>query len=203
MQFSELYTELSDRGFSYLSTARLKQIINDAVQELDEMFPWPYREASATGTAPLAVSDLGTIEQVTNETDDYVIEPRTFQWLSQMFGDLSISGDPTYYYVAWPSGTPEVATYPSNSDTIGVQYWKVTPSLSADADTPLAPSRYHQTYLKIAQRMAESERGNLNVAAGLQQEIDRMVGRMVNALLGGQQLQGVGDQTRVWASEDG
>lgn len=202
MTFAELYAELEARGFTHLSVTRRKQIVNDAVAELDEMFPWPYREASGEGTAPLTVADLGAIEQVTNETDQYVLEPRTFQWLSDMYGDLSTSGNPSFYYVAWPSGSPVVATYPSNSDTIGVQYWRTSPTLSADGDEPLAPARFHQAYLLIAQRMAESERGNLAVAQGLQGEIDRMVARMVNALLNGQQLQGPGDVGRMWNADD-
>jgi len=203
MNFGELYAELEARGFSHLLLARRKQIINDAVAELDEQQPWPYRENAAVGAAPLTIADLGTIEMVTDTTLDVPITPATYQWLSENFGDLSITGNPVYYYVAWPSGSPVVATYPTNSNTIGVQYWKISPTLSADADTPLAPSRFHSIYLLIAQRMAESERGNLNVAQGLQQEIDRMVARMVDALLGGQQLQGAQDQVRMWSADDG
>jgi len=202
MDFSDMKTELAARGFDYLSDTRLGRIINDAMHELDEMYVWPYRESSGSGETPVTVSDLGTIELVTNETDQYVIEPRTYQWLSETFGDLSLTGDPKYYYVAWPEGVPVVATYPTNTDTVGVQYWKIRADLSDSIDEPLAPARFHSVYLKIAQRMAESERGNVNIVQALQGEIDLMVARMVNALCGGQQLQGPGDVTRVWTAED-
>lgn len=204
MNFGELYAELEARGFSHLLLARRKQIVNDAVAELDESQPWPYREKSATGASPLAISDLGTIEMVLNTSQsDVPLTPATYQWLVEMFGDLTTAGTPVYWYSGWPSGDPVVATFPvSSNDVLGVQYWRTSPTLSADADTPLAPSRFHSIILLIAQRMAESERGNLNVAAGLQQEIDRMISRMIDALLGGQQLQGAQDQVRVWTADD-
>lgn len=202
MNFGELYAELAARGFDHLSTTRRKQIVNDATQELDELNRWPYREASEVGTSPLSVTDLGRIEQVTNETQNSVLLPRTYQWLSEFFQDLTTNGTPVYYYVAWPVGSPVVATYPTSSDTIGVQHWRIAPTLSGDADTPLAPSRFHSIILLIAQRMAESERGNLNAAAGLQGEIDRQVARMERALLGGQQNQGPQDYIRTAYADD-
>lgn len=198
MNFGTMKTELADRGFDALSVARRAQIINDAVAELDEQANWPYREASTTGLAPLPVADLGIIERVVNISQPLqLLEPVQYSQLVQEYGDLSIAGIPSCYYVAWPAGTPVVATYPTSTNTIGVQYWKVTAQLSSDADVPAAPVRFHQIYMLIAQRMAESERGNLSVAQGLQNEIDIATGRMGMALLNGQQLQGPYDYQRM------
>lgn len=204
MNFGDLKAELAARGFDALSSARRGQVINDAIAELDEYALWPYREASVTGTAPLTVADLGVIEMVINtDESNRSLQPASYASLVNWHGDVSTSGTPACYYVAWPSGVPVVATYPVSSDTIGVQYWRVTPELAADADVPVAPSRYHRLYLLIAQRMAESERGNLDVAGGLQQEIDRQLARMVDALFDGQTVQGPSDyQSITFASED-
>jgi hypothetical protein len=152
----------------------------------------------------LSVADLGVIEAVTNESQNYPLEPRSYQFLLDTYGDLSTTGTPLFFYVAWPSGDPVVATYPVTSDTVGVQYWRNGAALSGDSDVPLTPDRYHSIILAIAQRMAENERGNLAAGQGLQVEIDRQVNRMVEQLLGGQQNFGPGEYMRsTGASEDG
>jgi hypothetical protein len=142
------------------------------------------------------------IEAVTNETLGCTLEPRSYQWLLDHTTDLAEGGSASFFYVSWPAGEPVVNTWPDNSDTIGVQFWATSTELGADGDLPLTPERYHSTVLLIAQRMAENERGNLQVALGLQTEIDRQVARMMDQLLGGQQRFGP-DLTRVtYASED-
>lgn len=189
MNFSALKQELSDRGFSYLSDARLGNFINWARAELDDTDLWPYREAGVTGTAPLAISDLDTIEAVENTTQSVELLPAAWRDLLAFYGDLTTSGAPLYYYLAEPAGVLEVATYPTNSDTIGVQYWRVTPDLSAGTDIPLAPTRFHKTIVDIAVRLAYRDADNHQAAEALQAEIDRDVMRM-RTTLGVQQVQG-------------
>jgi hypothetical protein len=202
MTFAEMKTELSDRGFAHLTAARRGQIVNDAVTELEEQAFWPFREDSAQGAAPLAVPLLGTIEAVVNESQGYVLEPRSYQWLLDHTSDLTEGGPGQFFYVSWPSGIPVVNTWPDNGDTIGVQFWAESTELSADGDVPLTPERWHSTILMIAQRMAENERGNLQVAQGLQVEIDRQVNRMMQTLMGGQQAFGPDLTRTLFQSED-
>jgi hypothetical protein len=202
MNLGEFRDELQARGFSYLSDARANQIVNDAITELEEQAHWPFREDSAQGAAPLSIPTLGTIEAVVNEDQEYVLEPRSYQWLLDHASSLGESGPGRYFYVSWPSGSPVVNTWPDNGDTIGVQFWALSTELTVDGSEPLTPERWHSTILLIAQRMAENERGNLQIAQGLQVEIDRQVNRMFQTLLGGQQAFGP-DLTRVtYASED-
>lgn len=172
MDFTALKQELSDRGFTYLTDARLGQYINWARAELDDTDLWPYREAFATGAPPLAISDLGTIEKVLNVDTTQPLIASDYGLLLEAYGDLSTTGTATYYYTATPAGTPEVATFPVG-DTIGVQYWKVTPDLTADSDTPLAPTRFHRTIVNIAVRMAYRDADDHAAAEQLQAEIER------------------------------
>jgi hypothetical protein len=182
VNFSELKTELSDRGFSYLSDTRLGRYINNARAELDDTDLWPYREEFTTGAAPLSISDLGTIEAVLDERDQPLI-PGEYRDLVSVFGDISTAGTPTHYYIANPSGTLQVATYPTSSETIQVQYWEVTPDLSLSSDTPLAPTRFHKLIVDMAVRECYRDADNHEAAEALQVQIDRDLWRMREALL--------------------
>lgn len=198
--YLELRTELSARGYSHLSTLRLGYLINRARARLDGMYLWPYREDSAQGAAPLSVPTLGIVEAVTNETRGYVLEEMGYADVLE-FGDTSLTGSgyPAFWYRSTPAGAPVVNTYPSGTDTIGVQFWKVCVDLSGDSDTPQAPSRFHLLIVDIAQQQAERERGNFDASQSLQPDIDRQVSEMVDQLL---PQQGPVHQKISWASQD-
>lgn len=180
MDFAALKAELVARGFDSLTSARQGTLINQARAEFDRSFLWPWRESSATGTSPLVISDLGTIEKVINTSNSSApLAKVDYQSLVEAYGDLSLSTTPLYYYVAWPNGVPEVCTYPANSDTIGVQYWKVTPDLSADSDTPASPSECHYVIVDMAVRRAYRDNDDHEAAAALQPEIDNAISQLL------------------------
>lgn len=188
MTFAELKAALQARGFESLSDTDLGRLVNDAASELDELERWPYREASVTGTAPLAVSDLGEVEAVfnTDGTDTQLVH-KDYGTLVWQYDDLSTTGDPVYWYRADPLGVPSIATYPaSTSVVIGVQYWKIAAEMGSAGDEPAAPDRFHRVILDIAARMAESDRNNYGAASALQAGIDRRLVAMRSALLGQQ-----------------
>lgn len=200
MNFSELTTELGNRGFSYLSDTRKGQFINRAISRLDSMYRWPYREASGTGVAPVTISDLGQVEAVTNQNrGDYPLEESSYADLTNWYGDLTTTGTPIYWYRAFVSGDPVVATYPVSTDTVGIQYWKITPTLDS-TDEPLAPERYHLLYVDMAVQMAYRDSDNHAQAEALQVEVNRQIFEMIEDLL---PQQGPGYQrTTWWSSED-
>lgn len=171
-------TELSDRGFAHLSDTRLGVYINNARAELDRMFFWPWREASATGTAPLTIADLGVVEAVVDSNTDLPLRKADYRSLLESFGDLSIVGTPSFYYIAWPSGSPVVATYPDTSGSIGVQYWKVTADLTG-VQTPASPAEAHYTIVDLAVRRAYRDSDNHAASEALQSEIDRAIGELL------------------------
>lgn len=183
MNFSQLKQELADRGFTMLSDTRRGQFINRAVQRLDSMYRWPYREASGVGVAPLSISNLGQVETVTNQTqNDYPLYESSFTDLTNWYGDLSTTGTPYYWYRAYVSGNPVIATYPTNTDSIGVQFWKISPTLTG-TDNPISPERYHLLYVELAVQMAYRDRDNHAAAESLQLELNRQVFEMVEELL--------------------
>jgi hypothetical protein len=196
--FTELTTELSARGFSHLSSLRLGYLINRARARLDGMYTWSYREDSASGAAPLSIPTLGIVEAVSNETGGYLLEEMGYADILDITSDITLAGAPQYWYRSTPAGDPVVNTYPDNGDTIGVQFWAITPDISG-AEEPASPARYHLLIVDLAQQAAERDRGNHAAAQALQPEIDRQVTEMVEDLLVQQQAK----YTRVtWASED-
>jgi hypothetical protein len=178
--FAQLKQELSDRGFAHLTDARQGVYVNAARAELDRLVLWPWRQTSASGAAPLVVSDLGPIESVQNTSQSSVpLFPAQRGWLSDTFGDLTIAGTPSYYYVDWVSGTPTVTTYPSSTNTLAVRYWKRMPDLVNASDVPGAPSEAHYTIVDLAVRRAYHDAGDDSSAAAIQPEIDNAIQQLL------------------------
>lgn len=179
MDFSDLKTSLSNRGFSRLGDDLLGEYVNDALSELDSYGPWPYQEASVTGTAPLAIADLAEVDTVFDtEGTDVALTKRSYAELISDYGDLSVdvgSGAPWYWYRATPDGVPTIAVYPTTTRTIGVQYWRISAVLSGDSDLPVVPARFHRVIVLIAERLAHARKGDQATAAALQVEVDRQV----------------------------
>lgn len=202
MNFSELKAELQARGFDMISDTRAGRMINTAYLGLCGLYQWPFLEDSAVGTAPLQISDLGTIEAVIVTSDsNRELAPATFQWLISEFGDLSADGTPEYYYVANPSGSLQVAIYPEDSSvTIGVQYYEIPAELTG-TDTPVVPTRFHDIIVDMAMIQAYRSRDNHGAAEGLQAHVDRRIAQMV-AQQFTQQIQGPEFQQIRAGSED-
>lgn len=198
MNFADLKSELAARGFDYLSDTRRGQYINWARAELDEIELWPYRQKTASGAAPLAVSDLGSVEQVTNSSGP--LDPMDYGDLVASFGDLSTDGQPSYFYVDWPSGVGTVTVFPESAGSITVRYWRVTPDLTG-TETPAAPARFHKLIVDMAAREAYRDSDNHAAAEGLQAQIERDLARMRNVLFS-DQLQGPGFVRIVAGSGD-
>ena len=194
MNLGEIRAAVAGRGFDHLPSSQVDADINDVRELLDHMYLWPYREASATGPAPLSIGDLGTVEAVLDLDLDVPLRPAKWGWLLSMFGDLSLTGSPEFFYVATPDGTtPAVATYPVGSGSIGVQYYKVTSSLDVDSDEPEAPDRFHSLLVDMAVQRAYMRTDQFQAAQALQPFVDQRLSVMVGQLLGGQQIAGPSD----------
>jgi hypothetical protein len=181
MDFTALKAEVAAAGFARLTSAQLGVFVNRAMHELDDLEPWPYREASATGVAPLSIADLGEVDLVfdTSAGPDQPLDKRSYRELVNDFGDVGTTGgSPWFWYRATPGGVPTIATYPVSTRTVGVQYYKVVPDMVAGSDEPGASARWHGLIALIAKRMAHAEKGDRGTAESIQVEVDRWVHRM-------------------------
>lgn len=177
--FASLKAELSARGFSYLTDARLGRYINQGRAEIDDLELWPYLEQTATGSAPLSITDLRTITSVWDSGGNVNLTARDRRDLVDTYRDLTTTGSPRFFYVE--NGT-SLKTYPAGG-TLTVRYYRFGPDLSNSTDVPLMPARYAYVIVDAAARRAYIDKDNFDSANALQAEIDRMTAIMRNALL--------------------
>jgi hypothetical protein len=167
LDFSALKAELVARGFDSLTTTRQGYYINSARAELDRMFFWPWRESFSTGLAPLAVSDLARVEKVINTSQSSLpLAPVDYSSLVDCYGDLSLAGTPTYYYLARPDRRPVLEGHRRPD--------------SAGSDTPASPSEAHYTIVDLAVRRAYRDNDEHDNAAALQPEIDNAISQLLD-----------------------
>lgn len=186
MNFTALKQELSDRGFARLSDARLGLLVNEGRRQLDNLYPWPYREASSTGPVPLTIADIQAIEQVLDVNTGNPLSAASYQLVTEETANLALSGTPQWYYI---TGGTVVNTYPVAAGQIKVSYYKRCPDLTG-TNTPLAPSDFHMLYADFAEREAHRVKGDYAAAAAMNPNIADKVSQMVNDLFGMQAATG-------------
>lgn len=204
LTFTDLLTEFYARGFSYLDdggagVVRAKRFINDALHELDDMEPWPYLQASQSGTAPLTVSDLGRVEYVEDHTNQIKLGFATRDYLAGYYGDVTMTGSrPVWFYV---TGGTTINVFPANTSvTLDVRYTKVEPDLVSDSDAPLVPDRYRMAIVHYAVASALEDKSNYQEAGAARARADQVVGRMREFYL--LQAGAPAQETDVFGSED-
>ena len=169
------YSYLNDSG---TQAARVDRWINQSYQEVCDQAPWPFLEYTATGTAPLAVSDLGSVVTVVDE-DGVTLEQISYESLRKIVnGSLAETGTPVWYYLT--DGTV-VNAYPVPSGSITVRYRRVPTTLSSSSDSPLIPDAYHDIIALGALRRAALDNQAWEAANGYRQEWDARLLDMVAA----------------------
>lgn len=179
MNFTALQSALSERGWARLTPTQLGQHINDGRSELDAQEPrWPYLLATTTGTAPLVTADLLEVSLVLNTAQNCEVNYIDFEDLARQYGDLTQTAtDPAFWYFT-PGSTTSISTFPVTTRTIKVVYWKVSVDLSAGADTPLSPTRWHHVIVDLADRNASRVKKDYASASALQATIDGKLAAM-------------------------
>jgi hypothetical protein len=185
LTFAQLLTEFYARGFDYLDDGgagetRAKRWINQSYMEILEMDDWPFLQTSISSQAPVIISDLGTIESVTNTTADRNVGFIDRRTLVESYPDLSATGSPDYAYLT--QGTT-LNTYPVGSDTLLVRYLRLAGELSDDDDQPEIPSRYQYAIIDYACARAYMDSDNPEMAQIVRREGDALVQMMRERLL--------------------
>lgn len=184
MTFSELQTAVFRRGFEDendggAGVTEVKRWLNAAYKEVARAERWPFLAATATGAAPLTISDLGAVESVRDTGQNSVqLAWRDRRSLTHDYSDLTTTGSPRYWYIdngvirTWPVG-----------GTLSVLYYKAPADLSASGDTPLIPTDYQEIIVTGAVKKAHMARQNYEAAGAEQAEYDRMLDEMRSDLL--------------------
>lgn len=183
MDLAALRTELQARGGARLevgTNTRTDAYLNRAYLDICEDEEWPFLAATASGTAPLTISDLRTVESAVIGSLSLKLSPRDPRDLLEDDTSLTTTGTPTWYYVT----STGISVYPtSTTASLSVRYWKVPALLSNGTDTPLLPARFHQLIIDQAMQYVYLDADGFDQAAALQPLIDVQKARMRKALL--------------------
>lgn len=182
-----LRTELYARGADYLAAdaagiVRANRWINQAYQMVCLRELWPFRLTTATGAAPLAITDLGTILRggVTSPgNNNYVLDDLSETEATPL--DLTATGGyPWFYYLT----DQTVHVWPAGTDSISVRYYKIPAKLTADGDLTLVPERFMDVILDDAVlRAIGKDNTDAAIVALMRQERDAGLADMREALL--------------------
>jgi hypothetical protein len=197
LSLTTLRAEFLARGFNDLEssgTTRQDNYLNRAYYEICEDADWPFLEATSSGAAPLAISDLRTIESVVHTPSLTRLSPLDRRNIMEDDAVLTTTGTPYYYYLT--TGTT-VAVYPANTGSISVRYWKVPAALSAGADVPILPTRFHNLIVDGAVGYAYLDVDNYEAATATFDIWRASIAKMRESLLVGQHDQA---DDFIWAS---
>ncbi len=181
MTLDEIANEVQARGFDHVSPARLYTIVNHIYHDVNARYPWPYLTATASGTAPLTITDLGQVLSVVNTTAEYVLTWEDFRSIRERNPAMSAEGPPEVWYSDFPNSTINV--YPANTtDTISVHYLKADADLGG-SDSPEFPSRFHYFLVEGALAKCYRDSDEWDSATVCLAEFERGIENMAGQLL--------------------
>lgn len=178
MDLTAAQTELKARGGDYLSSTRLTTFLNDAKNEFEDFYPWPWLETTTTGTAPLTISDLKAILYVVDTTQRQELTGVNAQFIVEDLDEtITTTGSPDVW---WLDGTTTLKVYPaSTTSSLSVRYVKFSPELSAGADTPLIPVRNHNLWIDLAYIRVLKDTDDARAAQALQLDVNAKLAKLV------------------------
>lgn len=181
MTFAELQTEVQDRGFHHVSETRIARWINQAYLEICHKQDWPFRETTATGTAPLTISDLGKVLWVVDSTNDQPLrgglDARRVQ---EMDPDLTATGNPARWYL---TGSDTLRVWPTNATVSVTVHYLSKPTELSGEDEPLVPSEFQNLIVDGAVIRAYRNADESDKAKGLRADWNEEMATMYEALL--------------------
>jgi hypothetical protein len=178
MDLTAALAELASRGADHVSSARRTTFLNDAKNEFESVWPWPWLETTATGAAPLTVSDLRAVLYVVDSTNRRVLRGASAQDIVlQVDPTITTTGTPECW---WLDGTTTLKVYPANTSvSLSVRYIKYSAELSAGADTPLIPTRLHNLWIDLAVIRVYQDSDELQAATALRADVRGRLERLV------------------------
>jgi hypothetical protein len=171
---SDARTELAGRGFDYLETTRMDIMLNRAVVDFEDFYPWPWLRKTVTGALPLTITDLKFVLSVydSNATELFGIND------SADF-DRTETGTPSGWWIDDTGGSPVLTANPVGAATVTVRYVAESSSLVNPTDSPKIPSRYHAIWIDQAVVYAYEDSDNFAAATQLQQQVNGRLQQLV------------------------
>ena len=171
MNLTDIRTEVEARGFDYLSADRIDTLANFYYHDICRRFPWPFLHVTASGTAPLSITDFGHALSVVDTTADTILQWEDKRTLREQDPGLDGTGNPSCWYLDVPNNQLEV--YPVNTtNTIVVDYVKVPEDLVDGTDETLIPSRFQYVLVEgiVCKAYRDDDEIDLSDAARMEYE---------------------------------
>jgi hypothetical protein len=174
VNLAEARTELSSRGFDYLSAGRQNLMLNDALTEIEDFWEWPWLTKTVTGATPLQIADLKAVLKVYDANNNEITGLDDADSFS-----TTDTGTPTNWWIDDTSGTPTMIAYPVGSATLTVRYERDHTELSGDSSSPDIPSRYNRVWLDLAVALAYEDSDNFAAAAQIRNRAQQRLSKLV------------------------
>lgn len=175
-------TEVQGRGFSHVTNTFIDRWINLTYQDVNNRYPWPYLEATTSGTAPLTIADLGRILSVQDTTRALALQWRDIRTIQENDPALALSGTPRFFYRDG-SVAASIKTYPTSANTISVRYTKIASDLATDVSIPILPTAFHYLLVEGACMRAYRRANEMDTAADAAQELENGIAKMHDYLI--------------------
>lgn len=180
MTAEELAARLQAEGFDYLSTSQCLEFINDAyLVDICEVADWPFLEATTTGSAPVTISDLRSIEFVVDTTQGVKLRPLDRRHITDRSYNIEEAGTPLYYYL---TGETRINVFPVTANTLSVRYYK-TPTKLSGSNSPLLPERFHSLIVDAAAARAYENSDDFELRQSKEASFQARLAKMEEALL--------------------
>jgi hypothetical protein len=178
MTFAEIRSEVQNRGYHYVTNARIDKWIRQAYIWVCSQQPWPFLEAEVSGTSPLTISDLSQVLYVTDTDNGTALHGVDLRDIRDKDPALTATGSPVNWYLK----NNQINVWPANGGNIWVRYIQ-KPAVLAENTEPLIPEEYQEVIVDGAVLRGLKDNDEYDTAAALQNVIDGQVGIMVDALL--------------------
>lgn len=182
MNVDQATAELWARGFDYLESSRVLTMLNNARNEFEDYWPWPWLEQTKTGTAPLAVDRLKIVLYVADTTNQRALWPIDPRDVTADGDSLSQTGTPERWWADGPGPPDDTVTirpWPVAAVTLEARVTVESPELVAPTDSPLIPARYHPLWIDYAVVAAYKDSDNFSAASQLRADILGRMGAVV------------------------
>jgi hypothetical protein len=178
--FATLATELTARGYDYLSSTRQGLFINRAYQLICDEYDWPFLETELLAqTAPVTISDLRSVLYVADANTGSELYGEDQRLISAADPGRTSTGSAECWYI---TGGNVLNVYPADtSASLTIRYIKAPADLSGSTE-PLIPQRYRYLIVDMAVYLALRDNDEYDSALALKQLIDYEVSRMRDRL---------------------
>lgn len=165
-----------------MSGAKALQYLNDAyLVDILEAEDWPFLTELVSGTAPMELTSMRSVEYVIDETEERKLTAIDRRNLTDDFTvNLTTPGPPLFYFMV---GESELDVFPTNTtDILNVRYYKTVPRLTG-AVIPVLPERFHSLIIDGAVARAYEDSDDYELAQNANTKFQERLQKMTAALM--------------------